>query len=56
MRILNPIEYFEPETVEEALQILATHGEKAQVLAGGVHLVPCLRRREIAPECISLLE
>ena len=55
-RILKPFEYFEPETIEEATQILSEYGERAQLLAGGVDLVPKLRRRMLAPECmVSLL-
>lgn len=54
-RVLKPFEYFEPETIEEATQILSEYGERAQLLAGGVDLVPKLRRRMLAPECVVSL-
>lgn len=40
---LKPFEYFEPKTVQEAVNLLHSHGEKARVLAGGVDLLPRLR-------------
>ncbi len=51
-RVLKPFEYFEPATVEEAVQILSRCGSKAKVLAGGVDLIPKMRRRELLPRCI----
>ena len=44
MRTLRPFDYFEPGTVEEAVQLLSTYGEKAQVLAGGIDLIPRMRK------------
>jgi len=56
-RILKPFEYFEPETIKEATKILSEHGERARLLAGGVDLVPRLRRRLLTPEyVVSLLQ
>lgn len=43
---MKPFEYFEPKTVVETIQILTCHGEKARIMAGGVDLVPRLRRGE----------
>jgi carbon-monoxide dehydrogenase medium subunit len=43
MRVLKPFDYFEPGTVKEAAQFLTTHGGKAQVLAGGIDLIPRMR-------------
>ena len=51
-RVLKAFDYLEPKTVEEAVQILAKHGAKAKVLAGGCDLVPSMRRREMQPECV----
>ena len=39
MNILTPFEYFRPETLDEALELLATK-ENAKVLAGGTDLEP----------------
>ncbi|MFH1490202.1 MAG: xanthine dehydrogenase family protein subunit M [Pseudomonadota bacterium] len=44
MRVLKPFDYFEPETVEEASELLSIHGGKARVLAGGVDLIPRMRK------------
>ena len=43
MRVLKPFDYFEPGTVKEAVQFLTNHGGKAEVLAGGVDLIPRMR-------------
>lgn len=40
-----PFDYHRPTTVEEAVQLLATHGDGAKVLAGGQSLVPMLALR-----------
>lgn len=56
MRALRPFEYFEPGTIEEAVQILLRYGTKAKVLAGGVNLVPDMRQHRIQPECVVSLQ
>ena len=43
MRVLKPFDYFEPGTVKEAVQFLTNHGGKAEILAGGVDLIPRMR-------------
>jgi CO/xanthine dehydrogenase FAD-binding subunit len=45
-----PFEYDDPATVDEALALLAEHGEEAKVLAGGQSLVPLLNFRLARPE------
>ena len=45
-----PFEYHAPQTVEEALSLLAERGEDAKVLAGGQSLVPMLALRLASPE------
>jgi carbon-monoxide dehydrogenase medium subunit len=45
-------EYLAPETVEEALEALAAHGEAAAVLAGGQSLVPMMNLRISAPSVL----
>jgi len=44
MHTLKHFYYFEPATVNEAVKLLSTYGEKAQVLAGGVDLIPRMRK------------
>ncbi len=43
-------EYDDPTTTEEALDLLAQHGEDAKVLAGGQSLVPLLNFRMARPD------
>lgn len=42
-------DYFAPNTIEEALQLLAQHGEDAKILSGGHSLIPVLKLRLAAP-------
>jgi 2-furoyl-CoA dehydrogenase FAD binding subunit len=44
-----PLRYERPETVEEAVALLAEHGDEAKVLAGGQSLVPALNMRLVRP-------
>jgi carbon-monoxide dehydrogenase medium subunit len=44
-----PFEYFDPRSVAEAVALLAEHGDRAKVLAGGQSLVPLLNLRLIRP-------
>jgi aerobic carbon-monoxide dehydrogenase medium subunit len=41
--------YFAPRTIEEALDLLAEHGEEGKVLAGGQSLVPAMNFRLARP-------
>jgi 2-furoyl-CoA dehydrogenase FAD binding subunit len=43
----RPFDYARPDTVEEAVALLAEHGDDARVLAGGQSLVPMLNLRLI---------
>jgi carbon-monoxide dehydrogenase medium subunit len=49
---MRPFEYFEPENLTEALEILHRYGEKAKVLAGGTDLVVQMKQKKLAPEAI----
>ena len=44
--------YLEPETVDEALDLLAEHGDEAKVIAGGQSLLLLMRERLVAPEAL----
>jgi carbon-monoxide dehydrogenase medium subunit len=44
---MKPFEYFEPSTVGEATRLLSNYGKKAQILAGGIDLIPRMRKGEI---------
>jgi 2-furoyl-CoA dehydrogenase FAD binding subunit len=43
----RPFDYVRPDTVEEAVALLAEHGDDARILAGGQSLVPMLNLRLI---------
>jgi len=42
-------DYHAPSTLDDALALLATHGEDAKVLAGGHSLIPAMRFRILQP-------
>lgn len=41
---LPAFDYMEPENLEEALDLLAAHGEDAKVLAGGTDLLVRMKK------------
>jgi 2-furoyl-CoA dehydrogenase FAD binding subunit len=45
----RPFDYVRPDTVDEALALLAEYGDDARILAGGQSLVPMLNLRLIDP-------
>ncbi len=47
-----PFEYHAPASLEEAIALLARHGERAKPLAGGQSLVPLLTLRLARPEVV----
>lgn len=47
-----PFAYSDPDSLSEALAILAQHGDDAKVLAGGQSLVPLLNMRLAQPEVL----
>ena len=47
-----PFEYFAPETVDEALRLLAEHADVAKVIAGGQSLGPLLNMRLARPDLL----
>jgi 2-furoyl-CoA dehydrogenase FAD binding subunit len=48
----RPFDYVQPDTVEEAVALLAEYGDDARVLAGGQSLVPMLNLRLIDPAAL----
>lgn len=45
-------DYYDPTSVEEAVDLLARHGPGAKVLAGGQSLLPLLHLRFARPDCL----
>ena len=45
-------EYHAPGSLDEAVSILDTHGEEAQILAGGTDLIPHMKQRKAEPKHI----
>ena len=45
----RPFDYVRPDTVEEAVAILAEHGDDARILAGGQTLLAMLNLRVVEP-------
>jgi aerobic carbon-monoxide dehydrogenase medium subunit len=45
-------EYFAPETLDEALEVLDRYGDEAKVLAGGQSLIPVMKLRFAAPRAL----
>ena len=45
-------DYLAPESMDDALSMLAEHGENAKVLAGGQSLIPLMKLRFAAPDYI----
>jgi 2-furoyl-CoA dehydrogenase FAD binding subunit len=48
----RPFDYLRPDTVEEAVALLADYGEDARILAGGQSLVPMLNLRIVEAEAL----
>ena len=48
-----PFKYVRPVSTEEALAMLAEHGDEAKVLAGGQSLVPMMNLRLARPEVLE---
>ena len=55
-RAFKSFEYFEPGTIEEAIQILSIHGANAKVLAGGTDLLVSMKKKERNPQCIVYIK
>ena len=53
--LVNPFDYYEPETVADAVALLAQHGGRARVMAGGTDLLVQMKIERIAPEAVISL-
>ncbi|HEU5100581.1 MAG TPA: xanthine dehydrogenase family protein subunit M [Roseiflexaceae bacterium] len=49
MMIPGAFDYLAPQTVDEAVALLAQHGDDAKILAGGQSLIPAMRFRLASP-------
>ncbi len=48
-------QYVAPESVNDAVQLLAKHGTKVVIVAGGTDIVPKINYYELAPEIIMYI-
>ncbi len=48
-----PFDYVQPQSIEDALDVLAERGDEAKVLAGGQSLVPALNMRLLRPGLVA---
>ena len=46
------MEYLDPTSIDEALDLLAEHGDRAKVIAGGQSLLILIRERLIEAEIL----
>jgi aerobic carbon-monoxide dehydrogenase medium subunit len=53
---MNPFEFRQPDTLEEALTLLHDLGEDARAIAGGTALVIMLKQRLVMPDCLISLQ
>jgi carbon-monoxide dehydrogenase medium subunit len=53
---MKKFDYFRPKTFEEALTLLAKHGEKAKLVAGGTDVVVMIKQKTIAPDILISLQ
>lgn len=52
---LPDFNYYQPETIPEACEILVRYGSKAKVLAGGTDVLPKMKQELLAPEALVSL-
>ncbi len=52
MQVPAPFEYARATSVDDALELLAQHGEEARIIAGGHSLLPMMKLRLVRPELL----
>lgn len=52
---MNAFDYRAPRSLDEALALLAEHGDDARVIAGGTALVTMMRQHLVRPSCLVSL-
>ena len=52
---LPDFDYYQPETIPEACEILSRYGAKAKVFAGGTDLLPKMKQELLVPEALVSL-
>jgi CO/xanthine dehydrogenase FAD-binding subunit len=53
---MKPFDYFEPSTLDEALDLLHQYGERAKVLAGGTDLIVQMKQGKALPQALISLQ
>ena len=52
MAIINDFEYYKPDSIKAAIDLLARFGEKAKILAGGTDIIVYLKEEIVKPEVL----
>ena len=55
-RTLRPFELFEPDSMEEAIQLSGDYGDRGKILAGGLDLISKMRRWQMNPEALISIQ
>ncbi|MCB0832917.1 MAG: FAD binding domain-containing protein [Bacteroidetes bacterium] len=55
MLTLPEFDFIAPQTVPEAVELLAKHGDRAKILAGGTDLIPSMKNRLFEPDVLISL-
>ena len=50
--LINQFDYLEPESLQEAVTLLAQYGNRARVLAGGTDLLVHMKMERVVPEAV----
>ena len=48
----SAFEYFNPQSVQEAIELMDRYGDEAKIIAGGQSLVPMMNFRLARPEIL----